>query len=260
MLKSVVENNIVPAKNIIIYDIKKKNTQKFKKDLNVEVAKDEIELFLESEYVFIAVKPQFIPELLDKIISNTKDNNHYQNLVNSKTIISIAAGITLDFYENKFGKGISAVRIMPNILASVNEAASALTPNINVSAEQLDFVTQIFEKIGLAVQVKEHLMDVVTGMSGSGPAFIAILVEAMADGAVFRADDYNSISGWNPDGFRAGVKDMLTAEMTVKGIREFLRSDKNRVTKEELKKIYHELGGVMGSLYHFVLEQYLKEK
>jgi hypothetical protein len=98
------------------------------------------------------------------------------------------------------------------------------------------------------------------GMLGVKSPLTEEMIKAMADGAVFRPDDHNSISGWNPEGFRAGVKDMLTAEMTVKGIKEFLRSEKNQVTKEELKKIYHELGGVMGSIYHFVLEQYLREK
>lgn len=183
-LKSVVENGIVPAKEIAIYDIIKKNTEKFKKSLSVIVTNDEIELFIDSEFFFIAVKPQFLPEIIDKIISQVKKMENFQKIIKSKTIISIAAGIPIDFYTKKLGDEISIVRIMPNILASVNEAASALTPNINVTAEQLDFVTTIFERIGLAVQVKEHLMDVVTGMSGSGPAFIAILVEAMVDGAV----------------------------------------------------------------------------
>lgn len=98
------------------------------------------------------------------------------------------------------------------------------------------------------------------GMLGVKSPITEDMIDAMADGAVFRTDDHNSISGWDPDGFRSGVKDMLSAEMTVKGIKEFLRSDKNKVTKAELKKIYHELGGVMGSIYHFVIEQYLREK
>ena len=90
----------------------------------------------------------------------------------------------MSVYENTFGGNIPVVRIMPNVLASVNQAASALSKNKNISAEQFGFVNSIFEKIGLVVQINEYLMDVVTGLSGSGPAFIAILIESMTDGAV----------------------------------------------------------------------------
>jgi len=100
----------------------------------------------------------------------------------------------------------------------------------------------------------------IKGMLGVKSPITEDMIEAMAKGAKFRPDDYNSISGWDPDGFRAGVRDMLDTEMTVKGINKFLRSDKIRVTKEELKKIYHELGGGSGSPYFFILEQYLREK
>ncbi len=98
------------------------------------------------------------------------------------------------------------------------------------------------------------------GMLGIKSPLTEDMIEAMVRGAKLRTDDYNSISGWDPDGFRAGVQDMLDTEMTVKAINEFFRSEKIRVTKEELKKIYHELGGVMGNPSFFVLEQYLKEE
>jgi len=100
----------------------------------------------------------------------------------------------------------------------------------------------------------------IKGMLGVKSPLTEDMIEAMVEGAKFRPDDYNSISGLDPDGFRTGAKDMLDTEMTVKGINEFFRSDKIRVTKEELKKIYHELGGTSGSPYFFILEQYLKEK
>ncbi len=98
------------------------------------------------------------------------------------------------------------------------------------------------------------------GMLGIKSPLTEDMIEAMVRGAQLRIDDYNSISGWDPDGFRAGVQDMLDTEMNVRAINEFFRSEKIRVTKKELKKIYHELGGGMGASYFFVLEQYLKEK
>ncbi len=184
LLKAIINNNIVSAEKIIIYDILDELNEKYTKSVSVTVANDEIDLFLKSENILIAIKPQFLSKTVEKINSNIPKDKNIEDLIKSKMIISIAAGKPISFYEKGFGKELAVVRIMPNILAVVNEAASALTRNNNVSDEQFEFVLSIFNKIGTTVQVKEHLMDVVTGMSGSGPAFIAILVEAMADGAV----------------------------------------------------------------------------
>lgn len=188
-LKSVVKNSLVPSNKIIIYDIKKNITEKYSKTLSVQTAKDELELFLNSEYIFIAIKPQFLSKVLEKVLKGLKqleklEKINLSQILKSKVIISIAAGITMSVYEETFGGNIPVVRVMPNVLASVNQAASALSKNKNVSSEQFSFVNSIFEKIGLVVQIEEYHMDVVTGLSGSGPAFIAILIESMADGAV----------------------------------------------------------------------------
>jgi len=87
-------------------------------------------------------------------------------------------------YEAMLGKRTSIVRVMPSILCTVGEAASAYCANAACSAEQVARVAELLNAVGTAVAVREELMDAVTGLSGSGPAFVAVFVEALIDGGV----------------------------------------------------------------------------
>ncbi|MHA1820840.1 MAG: pyrroline-5-carboxylate reductase [Promethearchaeota archaeon] len=184
IVKALISNKILKPEEVSIFDIKTENCEKLSKELGVIIEKNESDLFIKSRYILFAVKPQVLEDVLGKIKSTLIKDFDLDNIMERKTIISIAAGIPISFYEERFGKKAAVVRIMPNILALVNEAASALTRNKNATDEDFSFVNGIFDKIGVTVQVPENLLDAVTGLSGSGPAFIAILVEAMADGGV----------------------------------------------------------------------------
>ncbi|MDO5479752.1 MAG: pyrroline-5-carboxylate reductase [Clostridia bacterium] len=128
-----------------------------------------------SEILFLAVKPN----VLDAVISEIKD------FVSAETlIISIVAGKSIEYMENAFGKDIKLIRVMPNTPALVGEGMSALCKNQNVSDLDLENALEIFNSLGRAEVVAENIMDAVTAVSGSAPAYIFMLIEAMADGAV----------------------------------------------------------------------------
>jgi pyrroline-5-carboxylate reductase len=179
ILKAIVETKLIKENLITIFDIEKSISDKYNKELSVNVSANEIDLVKDSDFILLAIKPQFMAEVLDKVKSGLKSEE-----IATKTIISIAAGLPISFFEEKLGKKIPVIRVMPNILALVNSSASALTSNGNVNKTQMDFALSIFNGIGTTVIVKEELIDVVTGLSGSGPAYIAIMIEALADGAV----------------------------------------------------------------------------
>lgn len=128
-----------------------------------------------SDIVFLAVKPYLYPKIIKEIRDCVTDD---------KIVIAIAAGVSLPDIENAFEKPVKAVRAMPNTPAQVMEAMSALTPNGNVTEEEFQTVTAIFESFGKAERVPESLMDAVTGVSGSSPAYAYLFIEAMADAAV----------------------------------------------------------------------------
>ncbi|MBF4675588.1 pyrroline-5-carboxylate reductase, partial [Clostridioides difficile] len=102
----------------------------------------------------------------------------------NKIIVSIAAGKTIESLESFIGSDKKIVRVMPNTPALVGEGMSALCKNSNVTDEELNMIKALFESFGEAEIVSEYLMDTVTGISGSSPAYVFMFIEAMADAAV----------------------------------------------------------------------------
>lgn len=127
----------------------------------------------DAKYIFIAVKPAFLSDLFTEIKND---------IPSDAVIISMAAGVKIEKLES-FAKA-RYVRIMPNVPAQIAKGMIALSCNDNITSEELSDITEILETAGKVEQVPEKLMDCVTGVSGSGPAFVFMFIEAMADAAV----------------------------------------------------------------------------
>ena len=139
------------------------------------VAPDNHYLIKYSQVVILAVKPQDIDELLKGEICC--------DLSDEKLVISIAAGITTAHIEAIAGRDVPVVRVMPNMPAVIGEGVSGICAGTAVSAAHMDLAKEIFSTIGDVVVVKEELMDAVTAISGSGPAYFFYLAEALIDAA-----------------------------------------------------------------------------
>lgn len=126
------------------------------------------------DIVIVAVKPNVVPEVMEII----------KPLCGGKTVVSIAAGVTISQLEKMLSPQISIVRIMPNTPTMVREGMSVLAGNKAVSKSMLEHVRDMFAHIGTAIIMPEKYMDAVTGVSGSGPAYVFTFIQAMADGAV----------------------------------------------------------------------------
>jgi pyrroline-5-carboxylate reductase len=124
--------------------------------------------------VVLAVKPQ----LLAKVLAEIKDLARASHL-----IISIAAGVTLAALETPLPEA-RVIRVMPNSPALVGAGMTCLAPGSRATAEDLALASELFNAVGQTAVVEEKLMDAVTGLSGSGPAFVALFIEALADGGV----------------------------------------------------------------------------
>lgn len=130
-----------------------------------------------ADIVILAVKPNILYSVIEEIKNCIKE---------ATVVVSIAAGQSIDKIEKAFGKKVKLMRVMPNTPAQVGEGMSALSPNALLSAdkEATDAVVKIFESLGKAEIVPESLMDAVTGVSGSSPAYVFMFIEALADAAV----------------------------------------------------------------------------
>lgn len=126
------------------------------------------------EVIMLAVKPQVMPQVLTDLAP------HFSG----QLLISIAAGLPIDFYSRKLGENVPIIRVMPNMGALILEGASALCRNSHVSDDDLAYAKSLFTAVGTAVIVEEKLMDAVTGLSGSGPAYVFAFIEALIDAGV----------------------------------------------------------------------------
>ncbi len=183
LINGICNAGLFSPSNVYASDLYEPSLDALKQNAGINVSTDNKVTVVNSDVIVLAVKPQ----ILRKVISSIKDD-----VTEDKLIISIAAGVKLEEIEKEFNEGTSVVRVMPNIAATVAEAASAITQGKNASKEDAEDALSIFRSVGSAIQVSENLMDAVTGLSGSGPAYIFPVIEAMADGAVYEGLDRES--------------------------------------------------------------------
>lgn len=141
----------------------------------VDVSIDNLEAARQADLILIGVKPFQVPDLLAEI---------KPALDKSKTIVSFAASVTTADIEKACGIEMAVVRAMPNTPSALGAGAAALCRGRYVSAKQMELAERIFETVGRTVVVDEKHMDAVTGLSGSGPAYIYIIIEALAEAGV----------------------------------------------------------------------------
>lgn len=166
----------VEAANIICADIDAQKLDAMHDKYGISTTTVAADAVTKADVVVMAVKPQSLPLIMPKMAD-------FFNI--KKMLISIAAGTPVSFFESAVNAPLRVVRAMPNIAATVNATATALYAGQYADAGDLDVAEKIFAVIGQVVVIAdEKLMDAVTGLSGSGPAFIFIIAEALADAGV----------------------------------------------------------------------------
>ncbi|TFG14568.1 MAG: pyrroline-5-carboxylate reductase [Promethearchaeota archaeon] len=174
-IRGILTSQVVKAQNIIIYDINKELLTKKSKEYNIDNAENNIDLVQKAQNILIAVKPQIIDSVLQEISSSiTKEH----------ILISIAAGITIAHIKEFITTQTGIIRVMPNTPALIGAGASAISFNENTKEKDLEYVKKILKSIGIVVELEEKHIDAVTGLSGSGPAYVFVIIEALADGGV----------------------------------------------------------------------------
>jgi len=170
------------SENVIITDVNKARLNLLKRKYRVELAKDNFEAYCQGEIVILAVKPQNMSAVLANLAPQLKSG---ASALSSriKLIVSIAAGVPLAFLQKGL-PGVLLVRAMPNNPALVGKGITALAHGPRVTPKMLTKVRKLFDQVGETVIVPERLLDAVTGLSGSGPAFVYLAIEGLALGGV----------------------------------------------------------------------------
>jgi pyrroline-5-carboxylate reductase len=168
-------NGGFPATDILFFEPNEKRRELMIERYGVSCAVDNMELVNKSDIVVVATKPQILDRVLEDIVAVFNDE---------KLLISILAGITTTTFEEGLGGQVRVIRAMPNTPALAGQGAAALCPGKNVSEEDRRVAQHLFETVGIALWVEEGQMDAVTGLSGSGPAFVYTFIEALTAGGV----------------------------------------------------------------------------
>lgn len=173
ILYGALESKVLPKENAYVYDINPEMREKAQK-WGVNIAESDEDVCNKADIVLLAVKPQNASEAL----SMCKD------ALDGKALMSIVAGITVERLQNMVSGTPRILRIMPNTPAMVYEGAFALCSDNDFKEEELETAKSIYSTIGIVEMIPEHLIDTVCGLSGGGPAYVAMFIEAIADGGV----------------------------------------------------------------------------
>ncbi|OFI07422.1 pyrroline-5-carboxylate reductase [Clostridium acetireducens DSM 10703] len=175
ILGGIINSNMVMPHNVMISNRGKDKLNYIKNKYNINICDSNTQIPNFSDIIILAIKPNICNDVIEEI----------KDLIKKDTIIiSIVAGISLEQLSNKFNKGVKIIRVMPNTPALVGEAMSALSYNEFVNDNDVELAKKIFESFGKVEIIDEKLMDAVTAISGSSPAYVYMFIEALADGGV----------------------------------------------------------------------------
>ena len=175
MMQGIIDSKVCKPEDIMTSDPSEAALKAKKESLGINTTKDNKETAKFADILFLSVKPQYYESVITEIKDVVTDN---------QIIVTIAPGKTLAWLAEKFGKELKIIRTMPNTPAMVKEGMMGMCINANVSDEDIALVRNVCEGFSQTEVVPEHLMDVVTAVSGSSPAYVFMFIEAMADAAV----------------------------------------------------------------------------
>ncbi len=176
LVSGLVQSQASQPEHIICTDVREEKLAAIRAKYGVQTTTNNAKAVEASEIIIYAVKPQILAEVLHETAAN---------LNMDKLVISIAAGVPLAAMEAGINKDLRLIRVMPNIAAFVKESATAIAAGKHTREGDIELAKAIFDSVGKSVFIKENiLMDAITGLSGSGPAYIFLIIDAMADAGV----------------------------------------------------------------------------
>lgn len=174
LIKGLLHAKASEPDRIWAVDVRPERLAELAEEHGVRVGRDVREACAWAEVVVLSVKPQVFDKVLPEVAAG----------VGTALVISIAAGVPIEAMEARLPAGTRVIRTMPNTPALVDAGATAIAPGTHASAEDLHLAQRLFDSVGISVVLEEGLLDAVTGLSGSGPAYIFLIIEALSDAGV----------------------------------------------------------------------------
>ncbi len=175
LIKALLQAHATPPERVLASDIREDRLEQVRREYGVGITADNAEVVKFADVLVLAVKPQVIDRVLPVIAANLRKET---------LVITILAGVRLAAVEARLPPGARLVRAMPNTPAMVLAGATAIAAGTYASKEDMRTAKELFDTVGRTVTLDETLLDAVTGLSGSGPAYVMLMIEALADGGV----------------------------------------------------------------------------
>jgi len=174
LIKGLLHGGISPSR-IIASDVRTERLDALRAQHGIETTTDNPTLVGQSDVLVLGVKPQVIDRILSEIGKDVRAD---------QLVVSVAAGVPIEALEARLPQGSRVVRAMPNTPATVRAGATGIAGGAHARADDIRIARELFEAVGRVVVLDESLLDAVTGLSGSGPAYVMLIIEALADGGV----------------------------------------------------------------------------
>ena len=175
LIKGLIAAGVVEPSQIHGSDPRRERCQDLTARFGIVTTTQNVEVVKAAEIIVLSVKPQILPQVLDEVAPHLPPH---------ALVISIAAGIPVSLIEKRLPKGTRVVRTMPNTPALVGAGATAIAAGSHATPEDLEAAKKIFDAVGMTVLLDEEQLDAVTGLSGSGPAYVFLIIEALSDAGV----------------------------------------------------------------------------
>jgi pyrroline-5-carboxylate reductase len=175
LIKGLIAASLLRPNQIHVFDVLDERMEYLRATYAVQPCSELGDLARRCDTIVLAVKPQSMSAVLTELAPS---------LTARSLVISIAAGVSIHTIATPLPAGLPIIRVMPNTPALVLQGASALARGEHATDEHMDQALALFRAVGTAIEVDEKLMDTVTGLSGSGPGYILLLLESLIDGGV----------------------------------------------------------------------------
>ncbi|MFA6613801.1 MAG: pyrroline-5-carboxylate reductase [Endomicrobiia bacterium] len=242
IISGFVKYDIINRGNIVCNDISQERLQVISQKYAVTVQQDKFKALENADIIFLAVKPQQFDFVLEE---------HSKDISKAKMIVTIAAGISTEFIEKRLSKKAVVIRVMPNTPALVGKGAIAVCGGTNATKEDISDIADMFSVIGRVVCVDEKLMNAITAVSGSGPAYVFYFSEVMRNvaenlgipGDIAKELVYQTIYGSGKMLIESGLDDVVLRKnvtspggTTEKAMEEFINSNFSEIVSSALTK------------------------
>ena len=175
LIKGLIAAGVVEPKQIHGSDPRRERCDQMSNKYGIVAGTSNVDVVQKAEIVVLSVKPQILPKVLEEVAPHLKP---------SALVISICAGVPVSAIEPRLPEGTRVVRTMPNTPALVGAGATAIAAGQHAKDDDVEATRRIFDAVGMTVVLEEAQLDAVTGLSGSGPAYVFLIIEALSDAGV----------------------------------------------------------------------------